>query len=268
MIRYDMNARCDAHAATLQWIKMCRMLGLVSARPVSTRVLLQDAPRSLAELSREHRDGWGIARWSGSWHVEKSTQCAAVCAHYAQVIDHAPANLLIAHVRQKTVGDTSLANTHPFRRQVAGRELVFAHNGTLRDLGTVMKAISTERTAEIAGDTDSERLFAYIATAIDEAGDLDEGIRNAVVRLHQLHRDNSIGSINFLLSCGARLYAHRLGRSLHILERGGDQDAQRPAAVAFASEQLTDEAWQEIAEGTLIRVERGANAEPVTTKLV
>ena len=244
------------------------MLGLVSARPVSTRVLLQDAPRSLAELSREHRDGWGVARWTGSWHVEKSTQCAAMCQRYAQVVDHAPANLLIAHVRQKTVGETSLANTHPFRRHVAGCELVFAHNGTLRDVGVVMKAVSTERAAEIAGDTDSERLFAYIATAIDEAGNVDKGIRNAVVRLHTLHRENSIGAINFLLSCGARLYAHRLGRSLHVLKRGGDQDAQRAAAVVFASERLTDEAWQEIAEGALLKVERGSNAEPVITQLI
>lgn len=244
------------------------MLGLVSARPVSPRVLLQEAPRSLAELSREHRDGWGVARWNGSWQVEKSTQCAAVCHRYAQVVDHAPASLLIAHVRKKTVGETSLANTHPFRRHVAGCELVFAHNGTLRDVGMVMNAVSTERAAEIAGDTDSERLFAYIATAIDEAGDIDEGVRNAVVRLHQLHREGSIGSINFLLSCGARLYAHRLGRSLHVLERCGNHDAQRTAAVVFASERLTDEAWQEIAEGTLIRVERGPDAEPVSTQLV
>ena len=245
------------------------MVGLVAAQPVSPRVLLRDAPRSLSELSREHRDGWGVASWNGEgWHVEKSTLCAAVCVRYAQVADHAPANLLIAHVRQKTVGDTSLENTHPFRRSIAGCDMVFAHNGTVRDVSALMKQVSESRAEEIVGDTDSERLFAFVATAIDDAPNIEEGVREAVARLHALHAVSDVGSITFLLSCGERLYAHRLGRTLHLLQRGIEVNTRRTAAVVLASERLTDEPWQEVAEGSLIKVERAADATPTFSRLI
>lgn len=245
------------------------MLGLVAAQPVSPRVLLRDAPRSLSELSREHRDGWGVASWNGEeWHLEKSTLCAAVCLRYAQVADHAPANLLIAHVRQKTVGETALDNTHPFRRSIAGCDMVFAHNGTVRDVPELMKQVSEARAAEIVGDTDSERLFAFIATAIDDAEDVERGVQKAVRQLQALHRTSDVGSITFLLSCGEKLYAHRLGRTLHLLQRGIEVNTRRTAAVVLASERLTDEPWVEVAEGALLKVERDADATPTFTHLL
>jgi predicted glutamine amidotransferase len=40
---------------------MCRLLGIVSSEPTEFRIILHEAPRSLAALSREHRDGWGLA---------------------------------------------------------------------------------------------------------------------------------------------------------------------------------------------------------------
>ncbi|MBP6632544.1 MAG: class II glutamine amidotransferase [Kofleriaceae bacterium] len=251
---------------------MCRMLGLVAARPVSPRVLLRDAPRSLAELSREHQDGWGMARWTGDgWQVERSTACAATCGRYARVVDHAPAELLIAHVRQKTVGPTSLANTHPFRRVVDGGEVVFAHNGTVRDVAELTARTSPARGAEVTGDTDSERLLAFVATSIDREGEVERGVQAAVATLHELHDHHAgaggVGSINFLLSCGARLYAHRLGRSLHLLTRHGSAEARRTEAVVIASERLTDEPWTELADRTLLLVERDAARVPTVRHL-
>lgn len=232
------------------------MFGVVAARAISSRELLRDAPRSLRELSREHKDGWGVAlRMPEDWIVHKSTACAAECERYGELAEGAQARLLIAHVRQKTVGETSLANTHPFRRGA----LVFAHNGTIKDVPALIARSSAARLAELEGETDSERLFAYILTQVDLAGDVELGVVAAVRELHAL---GEIGSASFLLSCGARLYAHRLGRSLFVLVRHSADEQRRTAAVVIASEQLTGEAaWTELPERALIVVD-DATSQP------
>lgn len=223
------------------------MFGVVAVEPIATRELLRDAPRSLRALSREHPDGWGVAIHSANeWIVHRSTACAADCARYGELAEGVAARLLVAHVRQKTVGATSLANTHPFRRGA----FVFAHNGTIKDVPSLAARCSPARLAQIEGDTDSERLFAFIMTRIDDAGDVERGVSAAV---HDLHALGEIGSASFLLSCGARLYAHRLGRSLFVLVRA--------SAVVIASEQLTAEPWQELPEGALVVVD-DAQAQP------
>jgi len=225
------------------------MFGLVAKQPVPARVLLRDAPRSLHALAREHRDGWGIAlRTATDWIVHRSTEGAGECAQFDQIAAHAAARVVIAHVRQKTVGDTALVNTHPFRRD----RFVFAHNGSITAIPAIAASASPARLAEIEGDTDSERLFAFILTRIDADGDVERGVTRAVRELHAL---GAIGSTNFLLSCGARLYAHRLGRSLFALARHATGETRRTATVVIASERLTDEPWQELADRSLAVVD-------------
>jgi predicted glutamine amidotransferase len=219
---------------------MCRMLGIAATAPVSPRELLCEAPRSLRELSREHADGWGIAvRDNEAWTVDRGTACAALCSKFAELTDR-KTRLMIAHVRKATVGKTSIANTHPFRRD----GFVLAHNGTLRDVPQVVEGCSAERLAQIEGDTDSERLFAFILTRIDTTGDVARGVALAV---RDLHAAGDPGSASFLLSCGSKLYAHRAGRTLFTLARGN--------ATLVASEQLTDEAWVEIAERAVVVID-------------
>jgi predicted glutamine amidotransferase len=219
---------------------MCRMFGLAATRPVALSDLLCEAPRSLRALSHEHRDGWGVAiRTADGWRIDRDTKSAAVCNRYLELAA-IEATLAIAHVRNKTVGDISLANTHPFRRG----PFVFAHNGTVRDLAAVIARSAPEHLAALEGDTDSERLFAFVLTHIDEAGDISRGVAAAVRALHAI---TDVGSVNFLLSCGARLYAHRLGRSLYTLTRDD--------VSVVASEPLTDEPWLELAERQLVILE-------------
>ena len=236
------------------------MFALVAARPIAARELLRDAPRSLWVLSREHKDGWGIAlRTADDWIVHRSTECAAQCSRYGEVVDVVCARVLVAHVRQKTVGETSLANTHPFRRG----PFVFAHNGTVQDVAGLVARTSRERLAEIEGDTDSERLFAFLmshvdraraANRVDPAAADEVGVVAAVRELHSFDR---IGSASFLLSCGDRTYAHRLGRSLFALTRHAANEERRTAAVVIASERLTGEAWHELPERSLVVIDDG-----------
>ena len=226
---------------------MCRMFGLVAARPVSLRQLLRDAPRSLRELSQQHPDGWGLAmraQVDDAWQVQRGTACAARCSEFEELAERVEARLVIAHIRQRTVGPIAISNTHPFQRGA----FVFAHNGTLTNLDPILARTSPARSAEVVGDTDSERLFAFVLTRIDEAGEITAGVSAAVRELHTIPE---LGSANFLLSCGSALYAHRLGRPLCTLVRHGVAESRRAAAVVVASEPLTTETWHELPERSL-----------------
>lgn len=132
---------------------MCRMFGLVARQPVTARALLREAPRSLRTLAREHRDGWGVAlRTAADWVIHRGIESAEQSERFAEVADEAAGQVVIAHVRQKTVGCTALANTHPFRRDA----FVFAHNGNISPIRAVAARASVRRLAEIEGETDSE----------------------------------------------------------------------------------------------------------------
>jgi glutamine amidotransferase len=213
---------------------------MAAAIPTSVRDLLHDAPRSLRVLSEQHADGWGLAlRSNDTWTVKRSTTCAARCQGFAG-LDH-EAVLAIAHIRKKTVGELSLANTHPFQR---GR-FVFAHNGTV-DTTVLAAQTAPEHTATLEGSTDSEKLFMFVLTHIDRAGEVTAGVTSAV---RALHGHGSIGSASFLISDGLKLYAHRLGRALFTTQRRG--------VALIASEPLTDnDRWTEIAERQLVVLER------------
>jgi len=255
---------------------MCRLLGIASSEPTDFKICLRESPLSLAALSREHRDGWGIAvfdRDSG-WIIEKGVACAGEDERFHRLAGGSRGDLFLAHVRQKTVGETSLVNTHPFQRG----SWVFAHNGTVKDVAWLRAHTAPERAAEIRGETDSELLFAWLLTRLDEAGvahapanqDTDRAIgkaaRSARERPH-------FGAFSFLLSDGATLYAHRYGRTMHLLERGPHDEvrtrrtsydgtvvetpwSQRRTAVLIASEKMTHEPWHDVEDGTLLRVDR------------
>jgi glutamine amidotransferase len=260
---------------------MCRLVGIVASEPTEFGLALKDAPRCLATLSREHPDGWGIAIHDADdaaerWRVHKGTDRAYEDRRFLDLAGRSRGHVLVAHVRQKTVGPTRIENTHPFARD----GWIFAHNGTVKRTDVLRSATSPARLAEIAGDTDSELLFAFLLTRLDEAGLVhltDAPARDAatalVERVAGELRAAQIGAFNFLLSDGATCFAHRTGRSLFLLERRPDDPVRerrevapgaeittkwtsRRHAVFVASERITDEPWREVPEGTLLRIDR------------
>jgi hypothetical protein len=69
------------------------------------------------------------------------------------------------------------------------------------------------------------------------------GVSTAIAELHAIAE---LGAATFLLSCGARIYAHRLGRTLYTLARDG--------ATFVASEPPSGE-WREVPERGLVVIE-------------
>jgi predicted glutamine amidotransferase len=256
---------------------MCRLIGIAANEATEFRIVLREAPRSLAFLSREHRDGWGIAVFdadSSGWQLDKGIACAGEDERFHRLAVGTRGHLMVAHIRQKTIGDTSLVNTHPFRRS----GWVFAHNGTINDIGWLRADVSADRLAEIEGETDSELLFAWMLTRLDEAGvsagEASAQTDRAIASAARAARDRpGFGAFNFLLSDGATTYAHRFGRSMFLLEKNpGDAVVSRReardgtvvetpwsagrSAIIVASERINDEPWQSIEDGALLRIER------------
>jgi glutamine amidotransferase len=208
-------------------------------------------------LSRAHPDGWGVAVLDANdaWEVERRAECAGRDAVFETVADTISGIALVAHIRARTVGPVSVANTHPFRRG----GWVFAHNGTVDDDRFLLGRTSRERRSECEGQTDSEMLFAYLLTRLDESGlanaqwshELDHVVAHAVASAAEAR----IGSLNFVLSNGFALYAARQGRSLYMLQRRPSEGG--PDAFLVASEPVTHEMWQQLDDGVLLRCKRG-----------
>lgn len=265
---------------------MCRLVGIVASEATEFGLVLTKAPRCLATLSREHPDGWGLAIFDAEesarsldaarWAIHKGTECAGDDRRFFDLAGRSAGHVLIAHIRQKTVGPTRLENTHPFTRS----GWTFAHNGTIHACDTLRKGSSGERLAEIIGDTDSELLFAYLLTRLDERGLVrldDPASRDAattVLAEATAHlRAQNCGAFNYLLSDGDTCFAHRCGRSLYLLERTKTDPVRerrsvtsevdvvtkwtsRREAIFIASERMTDEPWTELPEGTFLRIDR------------
>lgn len=281
---------------------MCRLVAVVASEVTEFGLVLKEAPRSLARLSREHPDGWGVAAHGGrdslappsltaqgaegsrsehGWRLHKGTARASECSRFQAIAAYSAGTMLVAHIRQKTVGPTSVANTHPFLRD----GWVFAHNGTIKDQDFVKERVSARRRAEVEGETDSEMLFALLLSRLDDAGlthvrgggtpEERAATTRVLGEVATSLRERNVGAFNFLLSNGGLCFVHRFGRTLFLLERrpddgpGGREESTRSLkswvrrrhAVLVASERLTDEAWVEVPEGAFLRIDR----EPVPT---
>ena len=232
---------------------MCRFVASVSSTPKSQCSVLRDAPKSLAALSPEHADGWGIAAYGAAqgWELYKGTSAAHADPRFGQLTGCVQGSTVIGHIRQKTVGETSTDNTHPFESD----GWVFAHNGTVSALGWLLDRCCPTRRSRVRGQTDSELLFQAILGTWGREGLLEAQGKERDVSLAKTCADwraiGGFGSFNFVLSDGRTAYAHRRGRSLYC--------ARDSEQVLFASEASEDgHDWAEVPDGTLWKVSREA----------
>ncbi|MFO7482008.1 class II glutamine amidotransferase [Oceanibaculum nanhaiense] len=163
------------------------------------------------------------------------------------------APLWLGLVRSATAGSgISHANTQPF----ADAELLFLHNGLLRDFHDQFRpAISADLGPEpaggIHGNTDSEYLFALLRQILAEDADL--ALETALAELCARVDEWSEGTpalLNFLVSENGRLYAvrHACNDSCPSLYYSTD-DERFPGAQLVASEPLDETGfWQPVPE--------------------
>ena len=185
---------------------MCELLGMSANVPTdicfSFRGLMQRGG-----ATGPHRDGWGIAFYEGRGCRTFHDPTSSVTSPVAQLISHyaIQSRVVISHIRQATHGRVCLENTHPFRRELWGRDWVFAHNGKLK--GIKRRPLVHYRPI---GTTDSEHAFCWILDQLRQRYP-DNPPRPATLRhvIRELTEDVARdGVFNILLGDSRHLYAH------------------------------------------------------------
>ncbi len=212
---------------------MCQLLGMNSRLPASLTLSFSGFTQR-GGCTDHHADGWGIAFFGADGGAPgKGVRCfvdseSASTSPIAKMLCSYPikSHNVVAHVRKATIGEITLANSHPFVRELWGRYWVFAHNGDLKDF-----APSLHGSFHPVGNTDSELAFCWLLQELSKshAGvpDVTELTRTLRELVPQIARH---GTFNFLLSNGQAMWAHA-STKLHYLVR------QHP----FCEVQLKDE---------------------------
>jgi predicted glutamine amidotransferase len=207
---------------------MCQLLGMNCNTPTDI-VFSFTGFANRGGLTDHHSDGWGIAFFEGSGVRTFVDYQSAVSSPVAELIKRTPikSQHVIAHIRKATQGRVTLANCHPFVRELWGRYWVFAHNGDLKNFTPDLHGPYRP-----VGTTDSELAFCYLLQQLRlRFGDTLPNINDLTRELRELTRYiASHGTFNMLLSDGSALYAH-CATNLHYIIR------QHPFTSAHLSDQ-------------------------------
>jgi predicted glutamine amidotransferase len=183
---------------------MCELMAMSFDSPISADFSL----REFASRGEENPDGWGLG-----WYPDRSLAMVKeprkwASSRFAGFLESYPSALsqiYLAHVRHRTVGGPPThADTHPFAREVGGRDYCFAHNGTLGGPAWDLP-LGNHRPI---GDTDSERFFCHLLHAIGGRGGHLDGPDDWKWLHETLGDANRLGKLNCLLSDGHRLFAY------------------------------------------------------------
>jgi len=253
---------------------MCELLGMSFNEPVEPTLSF----RGFRHKGEYNPHGWGI-----SFYQDKSAIVIKEEDKKANESDEAKkfikndlkinSKIFISHVRYASVGSSkNNHNTHPFKRELNGKEFVFAHNGTLYDYTD----LETGR-FETVGETDSEHAFCHILHRIENKA-IQKWTQEDFLWLWEVLKNiNTYGTFNCIFSDGEHLfcyhdnngynglcYVHRKSPFSEV--RLIDEDfkinlaeEKRPSQKGYviATEPLTNETWKDFAKGQLIVFKNG-----------
>jgi predicted glutamine amidotransferase len=258
---------------------MCRLFGMSGGpRRVRAAFWLLEAPDSLSDQSYENPDGAGIGTFEldGTPEMDKSPVAAYKDRSFVREAKTEESRTFVAHVRFASTGGVELKNTHPFEQR--GR--LMAHNGVVGDLPCLEERLG-EYASLVAGDTDSERLFALITKEIEtNSGDVGAGITAAI---RWVAANLPVYALNFVLTSKTDMWALRYPdtNGLFVLEwaPGGSHDQRRlgmvssvgsvrvrfedlaeAPVVVVASQRMDDNpGWRSLDPGELLHVDGKLN---------
>jgi glutamine amidotransferase len=243
---------------------MCELLALSFNKPVNASLSF----RGFRNRGKYNRDGWGYAYYpDNAAQVIKEPISSASSDLSRFIVDYhrIKSKIYISHVRLASAGSVSFCNTHPFNRELFGKEYVFAHNGTLRGFDL------SSRYYKPIGQTDSEQAFCFIIEQIRKKKIQKWNQKNLDFLESVLTEINEYGNFNCLMSDGEYLFCYYDKNSyngLYFVERKAPFDRIRlldedfeinlskqksPDQRGFiiATEPLTNENWEEFNPGLL-----------------
>lgn len=266
---------------------MCELFAMSSRRPTTVDFSIERLARR-GGAEGPHRDGWGVAFYSGhDALLLREPGAASESALVRHIERHGPpSDLVISHIRLATMGEATLSNTQPFARELGGRVHVFAHNGDLPDIHR-HRAIVAGRFQPL-GQTDSELAFCNLLSRLAPLWDAARGEVPALARRLEIVSGfagelRGCGTANLLYCDSDALFVHSHRRTppgshevhpgLHVLERNCREAVPdlsgsgvvlrtvRQALTLIASVPLTDEAWRPLDEGELLVIQGGRITE-------
>ena len=195
---------------------MCQLLGMNCATPTDVTFSFRGFSQR-AGITSDHCDGFGIAFFEDKACRLFVDNQSAVESPIAELVRNYPikSRNVIAHIRKATQGKITLENSHPFSRELWGRQWIFAHNGDLHGFNPTLSGRFTP-----VGNTDSERAFCFLLDQLvlkfgyhepklDQIFDLLAEVSPKIAE----H-----GTFNFCLSNGQALFTYAITK-LHWLVR-------------------------------------------------
>jgi glutamine amidotransferase len=248
---------------------MCRLYGQHGHPGADLCEPLCSAENALRFQSHKHPHGWGIGWYeAGEPVIRRGLLPAHADEYFVRAARDARSTVVLAHVRDASVGPVTPENTHPFHR---GRWL-FAHNGTVarykrshRLREAILAEIDADLRPALRGETDSERCFLVFLSRLRARATLDGATVSQVWRaLAEVTdtvaaladpRAEAPSTMNFLVSDGRVLAASRHGKTLHL-----STDAGPRHLFVLASERIGAGRWEEVPEGGFVGTEDGLAA--------
>ena len=195
---------------------MCQLLGMNCATPTDITFSFRGFSQR-AGITSDHADGFGIAFFEDKACRLFVDNQSAVESPIAELVRNYPikSRNVIAHIRKATQGKINLENSHPFSRELWGRQWIFAHNGDLHEYFPVLSGRFTP-----VGNTDSERAFCYLLDQLVKRFGYDEPSLDHVFELlaEVSPAIAEHGTFNFCLSNGQALFSYAITK-LHWLVR-------------------------------------------------
>ena len=195
---------------------MCQLLGMNCATPTDITFSFRGFSQR-AGITSDHADGFGIAFFEDKACRLFVDNQSAVESPIAELIRNYPikSRNVIAHIRKATQGKINLENSHPFSRELWGRQWIFAHNGDLHNFFPELSGRFTP-----VGNTDSERAFCYLLDQLVKRFGYHEPKQDQIFDM-LTEISPSIaehGTFNFCLSNGQALFTYAITK-LHWLVR-------------------------------------------------
>ena len=251
---------------------MCQLLGMNCATPTDITFSFRGFSQR-AGITSDHSDGFGIAFFEDKACRLFVDNQSAVESPIAELIRNYPikSRNVIAHIRKATQGKITLENSHPFIRELWGRQWIFAHNGDLHGFDPQLSGKFTP-----VGNTDSERAFCYLLDQlVARFGFVEPSLEDIFSVLEEISpKVAEHGTFNFCLSNGKALFSYATTK-LHWLVREYpfkharliDLDVEvdfsavttpEDRVAVITTEPLTDnEVWQAYQPGEMILFQHG-----------
>jgi len=242
----------------------CDMMGACFNKEVDLSGLFS---RFRAISEKRDPDGWGVAFYgdaSATVFKEPTRAAQSALAEFLTANKLLRSKILIAHLRAASIGRPAPRNTHPWTRELGGKEYSLAHVGGADK--RLWQSVTLGRFKPL-GENCAEYLFCHVLAKIDEHR-IGTWNKESFTRLHQvLAAVNEVQTTSHLLSDGTHLFAYSSSRGTWLsyveremtpakLGRGQETNEPEPAVgviVARNGHNLAEpgERWTRIQPGQL-----------------